>query len=686
MSGTGRIKMAVLASMIIVLLSFSMFPMHDPSSGTQSTTYIIPMEDWIQNSDVNAIRLVNTLLEANVSVYWALDSFSAGGNTYPAGTFYIPTPFTAMNGLSSNDLMSWFLYQGKLNHVWRIDTTTDSISVNSKKLVLPRITLFYDTTTYDNALVNYEVLQSMGFKVILANALDLYSKAWNETGSVLSQSNVFIMPGGAMHLWAFPYANMTQGINNIDEFVANGGGFMSICAGSTEALAGSPWANLGLVNASYYNDWFVYSSPDQGDWDWRTLIGPVYLNVTQPNNPVMFGYGQSAVRPGYGPMPTMYYYGGPAFTNVSSGVTVLATYGAPVTQKATAKVSDIWGAPAILETNYGRGKVVTFGPHPEWPAGGDPGARMYAQTLYYVANIPKPDPLGSPPSTTLSAAAISDHVNAITSTVAQIKPVLDDITRTADDIVNMRVGDHYNPVGLWYDQVLLEYSQAMYSQLNTIQATAVKLQYEYAKLDALKGMVQNNPQQEGLITYSQEMISKFFNYTANLPLDPMIIPSTDWTGMGPFANFTVADEATTFGQLTQLFVRVNNETSNVLLPFAKSYLPLYNEFNTLYEENLTSFTPSINATLASLYMNITESYPAAGPLYRGMDTFEHTLDIVQYKIDENLLNIQTLGDRTMEIVSQSDYALASAVGPFAYASAQLQAAWAYPEGALLSGS
>jgi hypothetical protein len=64
-------------------------------------------------------------------------------------------------------------------------------------------------------------------------------------------------------------------------------------------------------------------------------------------------------------------------------------------------------------------------------------------------------------------------------------------------------------------------------------------------------------------------------------------------------------------------------------------------------------------------------------------TLFHTLDIVQYKIAYHIFNLLTLADRTMEIISYTEFALAAAVGSWNYASSEIQAFMAHPEGAFL---
>lgn len=644
------------------------------SENDQPSTYIIPMEDWIRNDDVNAIRLVNALLEEGVPVYWALEEFAAGGTTYPAGTFYIKTPFTTRHGVSSEVMMDWVMWQAKLTRVWKIDVTTQSFTVNSKELVLPRIVLFYDKTTYENALMHYLRFRSLGFRTVLANAGDLYKKAWNESGSVLNEANVFVMPGGAVHFWSFPYgAPQAWGIGNITEFVKNGGGYIGVCAGTVEALTTTGYGYCQFVNAYMYDG----VRQDMYARDWKILQGPLYIDVEQPNHPVMFGYGPGAIRPGYGPQTTIYYLGGPAMYDVGLNATVLATYAAPVTQEAMSTVSNQWGAAAVIGADYYDGKVVVFGPHPEYPG---PCARLYAQALYYVANVPKPSRLDPIENGVMSETAISERVGTIRSTVSQIKPILDETTRTTSKIVNLRIGDIYHPLGIAVDVHLLSFCKELLAQLNDIQRYAVKFQHEYSKLNVLKDMVQNDPQLESLIEYCQAMISSFFDLTANLPPEEHVIFETHWSGIGPFPPFT--DEATKFEELVNAFKYVNNETTAVLYPTAKDFAEAFQEYERLRIQNQTAYTPEVNATLSEFFQNITSQWPAGIHLQTYYTVF-HTLDVVQYKIAYHIFNILTLADRTMEIISHSEFALATAVGSWNYASAEIQAFIAHPEGAFL---
>lgn len=647
-------------------------------------TYIISMDrsstDWIRVNDQNVIRLVNQLLEAGVDVQWALDDFSVGNHSYPAGTFYIQAPFTTETGISDSTVMAWLQWEAKKHRVYTIRKTTTPVEVRSRSLVLPRIVLFYDRTTYENSLVHYTRFSDMGFKVRLANSVDICSKDWNDPDSIFSRATVFAMPGGAMHFWAFETDDdRAKAIQNIQQFVENGGGYVGVCAGASETLALSPYPYLEFVDANYHSEWFTYDDPSEGDWDWRQLIGPVYLDIAAPDHPVMFGYGPDAKRPGYGPKTTMYYYGGPAMWDIGDSVTVLARYGAPVTQRTPEKVKDIWGAAASVTQDHGKGKIVIFGPHPEWPG---PAGRMYAQALYYVSSVPVESHIERSSSKESSNSIDSNRVKAITSSVQKIKPMLASSTRIAAEMVNLRAGDHYHPLGLWYDESIMAYGQAMYSHVNRIKTDAVKFQYEYKKLSLLREMLRDDPELRESIDYAQAMIEAFFESTENLPPEPHVIEETDWTGAGPFEPFTSENDAKRFEDLVSVFDFLLREIKTVDLPCALDYAESFRKYERARVEHAITGTTEAKEKMDTLYVEMSASWPA-GPLYKSMYTMRHTLDIMQFKTDYHLLNILTIGAKTREVLSMTNFAAAQALGSHRYALASTKAFISHPIGGVL---
>lgn len=644
-----------------VLATFTLGAPGMAATGAEHT-YIIALDaaDSFRTDDQMAIRLVNELLEQGAPVRWALEDFQADGQHFRAGTFFLQTPFQTTSGISSDTLMAWLQQQGRQYHVHPITRTHGAVHVESKALVLPRIALFYDQSTYDNCLKHYKLFAHMGFKVTLGTAND-FLPGPDDPSSILAHSNVFVMPGGALHLWDYSGADQTTAIANFQQFVAQGGAYIGVCAGATEALIQSPWASLSLVDANYHSEWFEYTDPTVGDWDWRALLGPVYLEVTQPHNPVMFGYGGSAVRHGHGFTPTMYYWGGPAMFNEGSSVTVLSRYLGPTSPNQTTsdKVKDIWGSAAIVTTDYGSGKVVLFGPHPEWP---DPDGyvqdgRMYAQALYYVASQPRPSPL--PPGSAEPPRTIAaERVRAITETVSQAGPVLADITEMATTLDTLQIGGTYHPLGLWHGKTVLVYAQALQEQMNGLAHDALMFSHEYRRLEMLKSSACHDPQALRLIKSSQSTIEQFFAFAENLPPEPHVIAQTDWTGDGPFQPYPVEMEAKAFPDLLWAVAYVQQELRDFDLPIATAYQTTLAGYDALRAQYLANPTPGNKQAMDESYLAISSSWPA-GPMYRGMYTLKHTLDVMQYKIDTHLLNLLTRAQVAKERLSVSGYALAT---------------------------
>ncbi len=205
---------------------------------SQKCTYIINLDRLepgrSPKQDEAALCLLNQLLEEDAPAQLALEEFQAFGQTYPAGTFLIQAPFRGRLGVPWDVVMSWLEVNGRQKDACCIEKTSEQIKVNSKTLIVPRIALFYDATTYDNSLMHYLTFRSMGFRVTLTNARDLL-KDESDPDSVLASSNVFVMPGGSMHFSSFSTPeDAARAIENLRGFVRNGGGYIGVCAGATD--------------------------------------------------------------------------------------------------------------------------------------------------------------------------------------------------------------------------------------------------------------------------------------------------------------------------------------------------------------------------------------------------------------------------------------------------------------------
>ncbi|MHA1410913.1 MAG: BPL-N domain-containing protein, partial [Candidatus Odinarchaeia archaeon] len=435
--------------------------------------------------------------------------------------------------------------------------------------------------------------------------------------------------------------------------------------------------------------------------EWKALIGPIQISIEKPDHPVMFGYGTNAVRPGYGPKVPLYYYGGPAFVNITtSNATILGNYSSPVGQNvyAAGATNSIWGEPAILAANYGSGRAVLFGPHPEWPG---PGARMEAQAIFWTAQKIIPSSHLDPTTTENNPPEISfSRVNNILNTAAEISPKLEALTRLATEIVQFRAGNHYNPIGYWFDEVLMIYGLDMVDHLNELKRDAVKLQYEYFKLSLLRDSV--SPTTRDTIDYALALIDSFFNYSEEFPYEDHWIADSDpwYTGLvwAPYIG-----DADNFTGLPALFDYILNETEELIYPmcynYTKDYYNVYNEIvalnktapssipdNTTLERwglNTTLYAGSnVTDILVDFYNYITSGWPA-GPLTIMYYMFYHVLDICQFKIDGHWLKMMTIADRAKEICSILSYQIAVEVGSWAYSIAEWQATIYQPAGAII---
>ncbi|NLT16851.1 MAG: hypothetical protein GXY11_04415 [Clostridiales bacterium] len=279
-----------------------------------------------------------------------------------------------------------------------------------------------------------------------------------------------------------------------------------------------------------------------------------------------------------------------------------------------------------------------------------------------------------------SAGITSERVAAITSTVRSSKPLLERITRSASEIVNLRVGDHYHPLGVWYDESIMAYGQAVYDQLNKIQSYAVKFQFEYARLKQLKRSLAADDPLQGRLDFAMAAIEAFYSACEEFTLDGHLISDADWTGTvyAPFADY----EAGTFSELTRVFAYIADEMETTTVPFAKGYKAEFDAYEAARINWENDPTEDNKAAVDALYVKLSSSWPA-DQLYIGMYIMRHVLDIMQFKVDGYLLDIMTIADRAEEVVSLTNYAAADEIGAVGYAADTASAFLAYPVGGVL---
>jgi glutamine amidotransferase-like uncharacterized protein len=165
-------------------------------------------------------------------------------------------------------------------------------------------------------------------------ALDKLALPYREVGQQdikgggLGDCSLLIVPGG----YTAKYVDVLgeEGFEQIREFVAGGGGYIGICAGSYVAarnveVPGRP-PGLGIIEIENER---------------RAGRGIRTVAIAKPEHSVMQGYEEEV---------DIWYKNGPMI-KVGEGVETLAVYGE--------------GSAAIVCATYSQGRVVIFSPHPE---------------------------------------------------------------------------------------------------------------------------------------------------------------------------------------------------------------------------------------------------------------------------------------------------------------------------------
>ena len=345
--------------------------------------YIIPLD---RNLNIeythNAIKLVNSMLDLCVEVWWLQKRLKGGERVYQKGDFVITLKSGDKNG---NEIL--------INHFLK---TTEELGITvypdaglnelnlitaAKKIVKPVIAAYYGNGTTDGAIWFVQALEKMGFDIGIVTEKDILDGALE-----LENYNVLILGSGmeyCSHLGK-------EGCKKIAEFVHNGGGYIGHCGGSIAAVKGYPksssssWLELADVRLELKENGNLLSS---------YASGPVIYNITMPEHPVMFGYE--------GKVPLVYWWGPIFSSEVGKNVSVLATISAPSPdiQMPHPEITRITGVtpsikelnhspgkPAILAANYGRGKVVLASPHPESPDS-EYSYRLVANEVFFVTSF-----------------------------------------------------------------------------------------------------------------------------------------------------------------------------------------------------------------------------------------------------------------------------------------------------------
>jgi len=693
----------------IPLIAVTVFPV----GGSSPKNYVIPLGNVVMVDDIGAINLVNRLMELGVPVYQAQTAFSVDGQSCAAGDFIIPGDLGGTaDGISVESKRAYFNTQAVSLRVWQVIRTDSELSgVSKRKLVLPRVVIPFGRFGYINNIWHYLSLKKLGFKVVLANPTEI------ENGTIFNSCNVMVLPGSSSGLGEQPAEG--PGIQNIRNFVRNGGGIVGTCAGGTQ-LSMSSWAKVhvmdGIILGGHFegdpcppehlNDYdYWYLGESDGEFWWKMNTGPQMLNVTRPDHPTMFGLGPGATRFGY-QYPQVFYFGGDTLEDLTANETVVATFKEPTSQNTNNPLEekyshrfygeyDNWGYRhgAVIVSTYGSGRCVYWGPHPECAGmyGDATNLRVWSNAIYWAAQNEKPlieaerhiRYMEQPVVANLPSNIESSSVDLVIRSVDALKVETDRAIRAASETCQFVPNDQYLVMGAYAvsPHDYLEWMQNMYRLENELRRTAINFQYEYDKLNLLKGVGQNNPALLALVNDAQAKIVTFFNMTINLdlrPTDPKISLIASFNDPITKVNYTFPEcpDPTTVEDLVQPMGAVADEIEMLMAPHQKDMsilLGKLQEASRNYDETLD---PTYKEQIANLTSQLKSSYRDYGV---GPSGKPHPYDVLQFRIGYHLFNLCQWADRTREAIQYLNSIFATAY-PLDHVNAELMAFLSHPAG------
>ena len=373
--------------------------------------FIIPLSSYteiLENPEIqySAMNLVNDLLRIQAPVYWCSENITLlskdlnetgepAPQSYGVGTFIVP--FTGDQLLDTK--ITVIIYDYNLSHeLQKKDQTTVKVHMlfqhldicNTYELSEPKIAYFFGEGVSTRALNWY--LFTMG------NAGFLNSEFLDDTDVLTDLNNqdfnVFIWPGGSI----IDDFNSDISIvirllrqHTIKQFVVNGGGFVGSCYGAFAAASGM--RIFPFMLPTYY----FPRLPKLGFLSIQDCLlaqaipSIVNISLNDVDTPILFGLNKTL----YG-SPIR---GGPVYTWLGKNTKSLATvqevdtswlsYFLGGDNKILQRFLKRWirfteGKTIWTTTEYEKGKVVTFGDHPE--LGDIALQRVIHNSMFYVSS------------------------------------------------------------------------------------------------------------------------------------------------------------------------------------------------------------------------------------------------------------------------------------------------------------
>ena len=321
------------------------------------------LSDWI-----NSVKLVNTLLHLNVSVYWLAEplhvSVEGAEYAFASGDFIIPFNQDELSTTSEFSTIPQYVEELSTELNVSILNIHSNIEARAYPLNQAKVAVYYGGGVTGGCLEHLLPLEEAGFSLGIVREENLHQEE-------LAEYNVITFPGGG------PYGKYLseEDMENIKEFVSLGGGYFGTCGGMALGL------ELGLLDAE---------TAKAGQYEaYADLRGPLLLSVSKPSSPVVFGCS------------TLFestYFRGPFIGRVGNGVETICSYNSstenlsvyfPEVMQAynwslqTEAINDFWGSPSIISGKYEAGKVVLSTTHPEiLPI----SQRLFINSILYLAS------------------------------------------------------------------------------------------------------------------------------------------------------------------------------------------------------------------------------------------------------------------------------------------------------------
>ncbi len=331
--------------------------------------YIISTQTDSQSNWINTVKLVNTLLHLNVSVYWLAEPLhiSVDGTEYnfASGDFIIPFhQSVSCDNILCSTVFPQYVEELSAELNVSILNIRSNIEARAYPLNQAKVAVYYGSGVTGGCLEHLHPLEEAGFNLGIVREENL------NQGN-LSEYNVITFPGGG------PYGKYLsqEDMDSIRDFVRCGGGYLGTCGGMVLGI------EMGLLDAE---------TAKAGQYEaYADLRGPLVLNVSQPSNPVVFGCSTSFEST---------YFRGPFISRVGSDVETICSYSSPTEDLSiyfpeimkaynwslqTEAINGFWGAPSIISGKYEAGKVVLSTTHPEILQSSQ---RLFINSILYLAS------------------------------------------------------------------------------------------------------------------------------------------------------------------------------------------------------------------------------------------------------------------------------------------------------------